>query len=122
MNATSPLAPKSIAATDIVVRAAPRSRNVLEPRLEYVPVNFYHLLRRLARGPLPLRELHGVEIEAAIAFLVSRGLAGRQTGELVITPAGHRIGQIPNDSNLGTPEPERPLPTPASTKSDSSDE
>lgn len=101
MNATSKLAPKVVAGSDIVVQLTPRSRIGEDARLEHVPVNFYHLLRQLARGPLPLRELHGVEIEAAIVFLVSRGLARRQNGNLVITAGGRRIGQVPNDAGLG---------------------
>jgi hypothetical protein len=122
MNATSPLAPKSVASSDIVVRLTPRPRTMQAARLEHVPVDIYHLLRRLARGPLPLRELHGVEIEAAIGFLVSRELARRHGGELIITPGGRRIGQVPNDSGLGTAEVELPSQTPADLKSGGSDE
>jgi hypothetical protein len=54
----------------------------------------YHLLRRLDRGPIRLGSLHGIEDEAAVEFLVTRGLARIERTKLVITPSGDRIGEI----------------------------
>lgn len=62
--------------------------------LEYIPVQAYHLLRRLSRGPLEIKTLHGADDEGIVAFLVSRGLARRDKGSLVITPDGKDIGEI----------------------------
>ena len=63
-------------------------------RLEHIPSYSYHLLRRLSEGPVGLRSLFGTDDEAAVFFLVSRGLAERREGDLTITPSGKRIGEI----------------------------
>ncbi len=64
------------------------------PRLEHIPVYAYHLLRRLAKDPIPLRSLFGSEDEGAVFFLTSRGLAERRGTDLVSLSAGHAIGEI----------------------------
>jgi hypothetical protein len=65
--------------------------------LEYIPVQAYHLLRRLGQGPVETKTLHGVGDEGIVAFLVSRGLAKSSGGKLVITPAGKDIGEIEDE-------------------------
>lgn len=62
---------------------------------EHIPVDAYHLLRRLNRAPISLQSLQGVDVEAAADFLVSRRLARRRSVELVITRAGRGVGQVP---------------------------
>lgn len=63
-------------------------------RPEHIPVYSYGLLRRLNQGPVPLRTLFGTDDEAAVFFLVSRGLAERIDDELTITMQGAELGQI----------------------------
>lgn len=63
-------------------------------RPEHVPVYSYNLLRALARGPVSLSSLFGTDDEAAVFFLVSRGLAERIGGQLQTTEIGRRIGQV----------------------------
>lgn len=64
-------------------------------KLEHVPVYSYNLLRSLSQGPVVLRSLFGTDDEAAVFFLVSRGLAERDGDQLIITPAGKKMGEIP---------------------------
>ncbi|CDP51103.1 hypothetical protein [Devosia sp. DBB001] len=42
-----------------------------------------------------LRSLFGTDDEAAVFFLVSRGLAERDGDQLIITPVGKKMGEIP---------------------------
>lgn len=63
-------------------------------RPEHIPVYSYGLLRRLTQGPVLLRTLYGTDDEAAVFFLVSRGLAERVKEDLVVTVHGAEIGQI----------------------------
>lgn len=62
--------------------------------LEHVPVYSYNLLRRLSQGPVLLRTLFGTDDEAAVFFLVSRGLATRDEEHLNATTAGRKIGEV----------------------------
>jgi len=64
------------------------------PSVEHVPVYSYHLLRRLERGRVPLKSLFGTDDEAAVAFLISRGLAERKNTLLGITKTGRNIGAV----------------------------
>ncbi|SFZ85935.1 hypothetical protein SAMN02983003_3107 [Devosia enhydra] len=61
---------------------------------EHVPVYAYHLLRRLGQHPVSLLSLYGTDDEAAVFFLVSRGLAERAAENLLITLDGRRIGNV----------------------------
>lgn len=63
-------------------------------RPEHIPVYSYGLLRRLTQGPVLLRTLYGTDEEAAVFFLVSRGLAERIEGDLAVTVQGAELGQI----------------------------
>lgn len=83
----------------LLYKAAVRLRvvQVVGVRLEHIPVSAYHLLRRLAEQPLPLRSLTGREIKAAVVFLTSRDLAAPDGTQLVITPAGQEIGEIADE-------------------------
>ena len=65
--------------------------------MEYIPVYSYHLLRRLAEGAVALTSLYGSEDEGAVAFLVSRKLAGRCGLDLAITASGRKVGCIPDE-------------------------
>jgi hypothetical protein len=90
----------------LLYKAAVRLRvvQVVGVRLEHIPVSAYHLLRRLAEQPIPLRSLTGRDVKAAVAFLTSRGLAAPDGLQLGITPAGQEIGEIaderPGESSL----------------------
>lgn len=64
------------------------------PPQEHIPVYSYHLLRRLGEAPVELHSLYGTEDEAAVFFLVSRGLATRIETMLVISDAGQRMGHV----------------------------
>lgn len=83
----------------LLYKAAVRLRavQVVGVRLEHIPVSAYHLLRRLAEQPIPLRGLAGRDAKAAVAFLTSRGLAEDYGSQLVITPAGQEIGEIADE-------------------------
>lgn len=72
-------------------------------RLEHIPAYSYGLLRRVHAGPVALRSLFGTDDEAAVFFLVSRGLAERDADQLVITPVGSALGEIsePPANSLG---------------------
>jgi hypothetical protein len=61
---------------------------------EHVPLYSYHLLRALREDAIKLRQLFGTEDEAAVFFLLSRGLANREGEDLVITPKGRAIGSV----------------------------
>ena len=61
---------------------------------EHIPLYSYHLLRTLREGPLQFRQLFGTDNEAAVFFLLSRGLATRQGDNLVITVKGCAIGEV----------------------------
>ena len=61
---------------------------------EHVPVYAYNLLRALGRGPVALQALFGTDDEGAVYFLVSRGLATREDGDLTITAEGRSIGRV----------------------------
>lgn len=74
--------------------ARPGSVRRSEPRVEHIPVYSYNLLRALHISPVALRSLLGTDDEAAVFFLVSRGLAERVDNELVITPTGKVLGEI----------------------------
>lgn len=64
------------------------------PPLEHVPVYAYHLLRSLGQGPVALRSLLGTDDEAAVFFLISRGLAARSGADLTITSEGRAVGEV----------------------------
>lgn len=63
-------------------------------RSEHIPAYSYGLLRQINQGPVALRSLFGTDDEAAVVFLVSRGLAERDGDQLKITPAGSDLGVI----------------------------
>jgi hypothetical protein len=63
---------------------------VTAARLEHVPVYAYNLLRAVTLGPIRLAALFGTDDEAAVVFLVSRGLAERDGRNLGVTPAGRK--------------------------------
>lgn len=60
----------------------------------HIPVYSYGLLRRLTQGPVLLRTLFGTDDEAAVFFLVSRGLAERAEEVLTVTVQGAELVQI----------------------------
>ena len=61
---------------------------------EHIPSYSYELLRRIHTGPVALSSLFGTDDEAAVFFLVSRGLADRDANQLVITSEGTSLGEI----------------------------
>lgn len=61
---------------------------------EHIPVYAYNLLRSLEDKPVAINALFGTEDEAAVYFLVSRGLARRIDDQLVATDSGHQIGAV----------------------------
>lgn len=64
-------------------------------KLEHIPVYAYHLLRRISLAPVEEGTLFGQEDEAAVAFLLSRGLVTKsEDGKLQITSAGNELGEI----------------------------
>lgn len=65
--------------------------------LEYIPVQAYHVLRRLSQGPIGSDTMHGVADDGLVKFLVSRGLAELKGGALRITTAGKAIGEIEDE-------------------------
>lgn len=65
--------------------------------LEYIPVQAYHLLRRLGHGSVEIKTLHASSDEGLVLFLVSRGLAKRDGSKLSITPDGKSIGEIEDE-------------------------
>lgn len=66
-------------------------------KLEYVPVQIYHVLRRLSQGAISTNSMHGREDEGLVQFLLSRGLAVEIDGMLHITVAGKAIGEIEDE-------------------------
>lgn len=64
------------------------------PTHEFIPVYSYNLLRSLNAGAVPLKRLFGSDDEGAVFFLVSRGLATRDGGSLMISDAGRSIGSM----------------------------
>lgn len=74
---------------------APFQRRISRVRVrhEHVPVNCYHLLRRLAQGAVHISSLHGVEDESAVEFLLSRGLARSSDGLCWLRAGGPRSGE-----------------------------
>ncbi len=66
-------------------------------QLEYVPVQIYHVLRRLSQGAISTNSMHGREDEGLVGFLLSRGLAVEIDGMLHITVAGKAIGEIEDE-------------------------
>ncbi|RYE08090.1 MAG: hypothetical protein EOP22_14900 [Hyphomicrobiales bacterium] len=64
------------------------------PRQEFIPVYAYNLLRSLHGGKVALRTLFGTDDEGAVYFLVSRDLAVREGGHLMITDAGRAVGSM----------------------------
>lgn len=76
-------------------------------RLEYIPAYSYGLLRRIHRGPVALRTLFGTDDEAAVFFLVSRGLAERDDDQLVITEVGSALGEVQEPKNNSHPGAEQ---------------
>jgi hypothetical protein len=71
-----------------------RHAKVGDARSEHIPAYSYGLLRQINQGPVALRNLFGTDDEAAVVFLVSRGLAERDGDALKITPAGSALGAI----------------------------
>lgn len=65
-----------------------------ELRIEHIPVYSYGLLRDLHEGAVSIQTLYGTDNEAAVAFLISRGLANRADDTLTITAVGRSLGQI----------------------------
>lgn len=100
------LPPEDIAR--LLMKAAVRLRTIQHTgaTLEHVPVDAYHLLRRLSQGPVGLGTLHGRDDEAAVAFLLSRGLAEEpEAGYLAPTPAGLEIGEIADERDASSAAP-----------------
>lgn len=64
------------------------------PSREFIPVYSYNLLRNLNNAPVLLRSLFGSDDEGAVFFLVSRGLAVRDSFTLSITDAGRAVGSM----------------------------
>ncbi|HEU5068381.1 MAG TPA: hypothetical protein VFT61_09370 [Sphingomicrobium sp.] len=64
------------------------------PRQEFIPIYAYNLLRNLSQSSVALRSLFGSDDEGAVFFLVSRGLATREEGQLTITDAGRAVGSM----------------------------
>ena len=64
------------------------------PRIEYIPVYAYNLLRTLNQAPVLLKSLFGSDDEGAVFFLVSRGLALRDGAYLMITDGGRQVGSM----------------------------
>ena len=64
------------------------------PRLEFIPVYAYNLLRNLNQAPVLLKSLFGSDDEGAVFFLVSRGLATREGEHLIITDGGRVVGAM----------------------------
>jgi hypothetical protein len=64
------------------------------PKHEFIPVYAYNLLRTLSRAPVELKTLFGSDDEGAVFYLVSRGLAARETSYLMITDAGRAVGSM----------------------------
>ena len=64
------------------------------PSREFIPVYSYNLLRALNQAPVPLKSLFGSDDEGAVFFLVSRGLAVRDSANLSITDAGRSVGSM----------------------------
>jgi hypothetical protein len=64
------------------------------PNREFIPVYSYNLLRNLNAAPVLLKSLFGSDDEGAVFFLVSRGLAVRESAELRITDAGRAVGSM----------------------------
>ena len=77
-------------------RPAPQ---VTSDRREHIPVYAYHLLRRVAQNPVPVVTLFGREDDAALAFLLSRGLVTVGAGDdrVGITAAGEELGAISDE-------------------------
>lgn len=71
-------------------------------RREHVPAYSYGLLRQLSEAPVPLNRLYGTADEAAVFFLVSRGLAERDGAVVQITAEGHELGEVAALSPAGT--------------------
>jgi len=63
-------------------------------RREFIPVYAYNLLRNLHQSPVLLRSLFGGDDEGAVFFLVSRGLAIRESEQLTITEEGRSVGAM----------------------------
>lgn len=61
---------------------------------EHVPVYAYNLLRSLEVKPVAINTLFGTEDEAAVYFLVSRGLARRVEDQLLSTDLGQGVGAV----------------------------
>lgn len=68
-----------------------------DQQLEYVPIQIYHVLRRLSQGAISTNSMHGREDEGLVQFLLSRGLAVEIDGMLHITVAGTAIGEIEDE-------------------------
>jgi hypothetical protein len=71
-----------------------RHAKTADARSEHIPAYSYGLLRQINQGPVALRSLFGTDDEAAVVFLVSRGLAERDGDQLKITAAGSELGAI----------------------------
>ena len=63
-------------------------------RQEFIPVYAYNLLRNLHQSPVLLKSLFGSDDEGAVFFLVSRGLAIRESEQLTITEEGRSVGAM----------------------------
>lgn len=64
------------------------------PKQEYIPIYAYNLLRSLGQSSVALKSLFGSDDEGAVFFLVSRGLAAREDGQLLITDEGRAVGSM----------------------------
>lgn len=71
-------------------------------RREHVPAYSYGLLRQLSEAPVSLNRLFGTDDEAAVFFLVSRGLAEREGAVLKITADGLGLGEVAALSPAGS--------------------
>jgi hypothetical protein len=85
----------------LLMKAAIRLRVVQQTgiKLEHIPVQAYHLLRRISRGPISAVQELGREGEEAVSFLLSRDLVVRSEdgSQFSITPAGEELGEVADE-------------------------
>jgi hypothetical protein len=85
----------------LLMKAAIRLRVVQQTgiKLEHIPVQAYHLLRRISRGPISAIHELGREEDDAASFLLSRDLIARSedASQFFITPAGEELGEVADE-------------------------
>lgn len=77
-----------------VVGASDEALLIQPAQREHIPLLAYSLLRSLAEGPVKISTIYGRDNEAAVTFLLTRGLAEIQRKLLLATSAGSEIGEI----------------------------